>query len=83
MTDVSNLMLNAPLGASNVPPTGTAAIPASGIGISPEVLRKSPVEVSWARHLDEVRQAQRLRFQVFATEMGARLTTPIDRKSVV
>ena len=77
MTDVSNLMLNAPLGAPNVPPTGTAAILASGIGISPEVLRKSPVEVSWARHLDEVRQAQRLRFQVFATEMGARLTTPI------
>ncbi len=29
--------------------------------------------VSWARHLDEVRQAQRLRYQVFAQEMGARL----------
>ena len=27
--------------------------------------------VSWARHLDEVRQAQRLRYQVFAEEMGA------------
>ena len=29
--------------------------------------------VAWARHLDEVRQAQRLRYQVFALEMGARI----------
>lgn len=29
----------------------------------------------WARHLDEVREAQRLRFDVFAGEMGARLET--------
>lgn len=29
--------------------------------------------VSWARHQDEVRQAQRLRYQVFVLEMGARL----------
>lgn len=34
-------------------------------------------EVSWARHQDEVRAAQRLRFQVFQTEMGARLNTPV------
>lgn len=33
-------------------------------------------EVSWARHDDEVRQAQRLRYRVFAEEMGARLTVP-------
>ena len=31
------------------------------------------IEVSWARHLDEVREAQRLRYKVFAEEMGARL----------
>ncbi len=31
------------------------------------------IAVSWARHQDEVRQAQRLRYQVFAQEMGARL----------
>lgn len=30
-------------------------------------------EVVWAKHLDEVRDAQRLRYEVFATEMGARL----------
>lgn len=33
------------------------------------------VVVSWAQHQDEVRQAQRLRYQVFAAEMGARLDT--------
>src|SRR5438105_12958532 len=33
------------------------------------------VMVSWAQHADEVREAQRLRFEVFATEMGARLDT--------
>ncbi|WP_227820533.1 GNAT family N-acetyltransferase [Ramlibacter tataouinensis] len=29
--------------------------------------------VAWARHLDEVREAQRLRYSVFAGEMGAQL----------
>ena len=29
--------------------------------------------VSWARHQDEIRAAQRLRYQVFAVEMGANL----------
>ena len=33
-------------------------------------------KVSWARHEDEVRAAQRLRHQVFVTELGARLTLP-------
>lgn len=32
--------------------------------------------VAMARHQDEVREAQRLRWKVFADEMGARLTTP-------
>ncbi len=35
------------------------------------------IQVSWARHLDEVREAQRLRFSIFAGEMGARLDTPM------
>ena len=34
---------------------------------------KSAIQVSWAKHQDEVREAQRLRFQVFANEMCARL----------
>ena len=35
------------------------------------------IQVQWARHLDEVREAQRLRHAVFAGEMGARLNTPL------
>jgi putative hemolysin len=33
--------------------------------------------VSWAKHQDEVRQVQRLRHQIFAQEMGARLSTTL------
>lgn len=33
---------------------------------------------SWARHEDEVRQAQKLRYQVFAQEMGASLAPPSE-----
>ena len=35
------------------------------------------ISVAWARHQDEVRAAQRLRFDIFAGEMGARLDTPL------
>lgn len=38
--------------------------------------------VSWAKHLDEVRQAQRLRYKVFAQEMGARLNTSLPGHDV-
>jgi putative hemolysin len=38
--------------------------------------REGALEVCWARHADEVRDAQRLRWRVFAEEMGARLTPP-------
>lgn len=40
------------------------------------------LQVSWARHGDEVRQAQRLRYQVFANEMGARLSTTVPGHDV-
>lgn len=36
------------------------------------------LEVVWARHEDEVRQAQQLRYQVFAGELGARLPQTAD-----
>jgi putative hemolysin len=43
-----------------------------------EQLPKPPgISVSWARHQDDVRAAQRLRYEVFAGEMGARLDTPV------
>ena len=38
--------------------------------------------VSWARHADEVRQAQALRYEVFSTEMGARLNTTVPDHDV-
>ena len=44
--------------------------------VSPAIVQRPPVgkiSVSWAKHQDEVRQAQRLRYQVFALEMGANL----------
>lgn len=40
------------------------------------------IAVSWARSSDEVRAAQRLRFSVFATEMGARLDTALPGHDV-
>jgi putative hemolysin len=44
---------------------------------------KSPATlVAWARHQDEVRQAQRLRYRVFAEEMGARLDTSVPGHDV-
>ena len=38
---------------------------------------RSSLIVQWAKHQDEVREAQQLRFNVFATEMGARLKESI------
>lgn len=35
------------------------------------------ITVAWARHVDEVREAQRLRYAVFCGEMGARLSTDV------
>lgn len=50
---------------------------------APVLLVQPPrIEVRWARHLDEVRAAQRLRFAVFAGEMGARLDTPLPGHDV-
>lgn len=43
---------------------------------------RAGLRVSWARHNDEIRQAQRLRFKVFAQEMGARLNTSLPGHDV-
>ena len=42
-------------------------------GTSSSKISKPAIEVSWAKHQDEVREAQRLRYEVFANEMGASL----------
>jgi putative hemolysin len=46
-------------------------------GASPAATETDAIQVVWARDQDEVRQAQRLRFQVFSDEMGARLQTRV------
>ena len=53
-----------------------ALLPDVGPGISVPVnaAGRSGIRVSWAQHEDEVRAAQKLRFDVFAGEMGAQLT---------
>ena len=40
-------------------------------------VERAGLTVTWAKHADEVAQAQRLRYQVFADEMGARLATKV------
>jgi putative hemolysin len=45
-------------------------------------IERGGLQVSWARHADEVAQAQRLRYQVFAGEMGARLSTSVPGHDV-
>lgn len=60
------------LHSGNVAPLQTpAAQPALG-----------SLEVAWARHLDEVREAQKLRYDVFAGEMGARLAKTVPGHDV-
>lgn len=62
--------------AARVAPSGT--LPTPGIDAIPTAPKGAAggtgLNVSWARHLDDVRAAQRLRHDVFAGEMGARLT---------
>lgn len=48
-----------------------------GIGHTAASPPAARIQIVWARHQDEVRQAQKLRYQVFAREMGARLSTVI------
>ena len=64
------------------------ALPRGSLHRAPQTLEKSPervpsgqrtgIEVAWAKTLDEVREAQRLRHQVFAMEMGAQLKCVIE-----
>ena len=48
----------------------------------PEPDARHGIVVAWAKHQDEVRQAQRLRYNVFAGEMGARLSTNLPGHDV-
>ena len=55
--------------------SGSRAAPAAPV-------EPAALTVSWAKHADEIRQAQRLRFRVFADEMGARLNTTVPGHDV-
>ncbi len=60
------------------PPAGPLPSPAPrsrGTGVG-------GLSVAWARHADEVRQAQRLRYRVFVEEMGARLPVTVPGHDV-
>lgn len=50
--------------------------PVSSFELSALRRNEPALDVVWARHLDEVRAAQRLRYQVFVDEMGARPDVP-------
>ena len=56
---------------------GLLHLPDTKTGWLGERPARSGLSVAWARHLDEVRQAQRLRYTIFADEMGARLSSPV------
>ncbi len=43
----------------------------------PPHVERGALVVSWAKHQDEVRAVQRLRYRIFADEMGARLSTSL------
>ena len=70
-------------GASVSPPSAALLSAPDAIRLPSQPSQDPPqsathgIEVSWARHQDEVRAAQRLRYEVFAGEMGARLSTPV------
>jgi putative hemolysin len=55
-----------------------APVPAAPAAVEAPRAAGQGITVSWARHQDDVRAAQRLRHEVFAGEMGARLTTTLE-----
>jgi putative hemolysin len=75
-------MKELPVPTFGLSPQGLAGVavhqgpPASG-SLQPGPGERGGLTVSWARHQDEVRQAQRLRYDVFVGEMGARLSTTL------
>ena len=69
-----------PLSFIAIPPVSAQAALLDIPIARPEALGGSSgagLSVAWACHLDEVREAQRLRFKVFANEMGAQIATPL------
>ncbi|MEO8281073.1 MAG: GNAT family N-acyltransferase [Ideonella sp.] len=59
---------------NQIPSPADVAALESRLGRRGQRVRAAPLEVLWARNADDVVQAQRLRYQVFADEMGAHLS---------
>lgn len=85
--DVATLV-QSPLSAlikfrSAATPVANGAMP---LTVTEPVAKSAPAQteltVRWARHLDDVRAAQALRYQVFAQEMGAKLATPVPKHDI-
>ena len=66
----------------NTQPISQAGASLQPRNLAPTVPVSGGLEVSWARHQSEVREAQKLRFDVFATEMGARLSNAVPGHDV-
>lgn len=52
-----------------------------GMGLLPRRVQGA-IQVGWAKHQDEVREAQRLRYSVFADELGARLPKTLPEHDI-
>lgn len=66
-----------PLSADPVLPRGALHRASSPIRTDLPRHAETGISVSWAHHLDEVREAQKLRHDIFVGEMGARLSSPV------
>ena len=58
-------------------PEGVLLSDGKAAGSHASKIVRGGIRVSWAQHQDEVREAQKLRFNVFAGEMGAHLSTEL------
>ena len=75
--------MGAPLKWRSRTPIADAAAVAASVMPAPTIAPEpAGIEVGWARHLDEVREAQRLRHAVFAGEMGAVLPKTVPGHDV-
>ena len=68
--------------AVSATPKAPAAIGPAVVLPAPVVEAKQGITVGWARHQDDVRAAQRLRYEVFVGEMGARISTSLPGHDV-
>lgn len=64
-----------PFSELHTPQAPRRSLPA-GSPLESQGVARTRLDVAWARTEDEVRQAQGLRYRVFAEEMGARLNVP-------